>query len=267
MPFTTAPDGVRIYFESCGTGRPVILVSGAFRDLGAWKQHGLFRALAEERKVIALDLRGHGMSDKPHDPAFYGFAKNTDDVIAVLEAERAQCADVLGQSMGGNVAIALLHRPHPCLRSVACHGVLPGIDIERARQFLLRRAQLLRERRFAELLETESPAHSLDACMLAGYVERLKHTDTLAYAAEAEAQARFELQTLPGDALPTLFLACEHELRTVRACAGLPSRYSYVCYRVLPGADHFAARDPLHILAPLREFWAMLDSSRRLSVP
>jgi len=259
MPFVTAADGVRIHFESRGRGRPVVLLSGAFRDSSAWKHHGLFQLLAHDRRVLALDLRGHGMSDKPHDPSLYGFAKNADDVIAVLDAEQAESADVLGESMGGNVAIALLHKTHRALRSIACHGVHPGVDPQRASAFLLRRARLLREGRFAELLAIGAPAASTDKSVVAGYVERLKHCDALAYAAEAEAQARFELQTLPTDALPTLFLAGEHDVGIVGVCIALPERYSYVCYKVLPGGDHFAARDPEHILKPLREFWATLD--------
>mgnify|MGYP001796705154 CR=1 FL=1 len=62
MPYTDAADGTRLYFESAGSGAPVLLLTGAFSTVEDWHESGVFAELARERRVIAMDLRGHGKS-------------------------------------------------------------------------------------------------------------------------------------------------------------------------------------------------------------
>ncbi len=63
-------------------------------------------------RVVALDCRGHGESDKPHDPKFYGHAKMAADVIAVMEDAGIGHAVLMGYSMGGYISMSLLlHQP------------------------------------------------------------------------------------------------------------------------------------------------------------
>jgi hypothetical protein len=60
-------DGMRIYFEDFGSGEPIILVHGWGSNLHAnWVRTGWVDALLPVRRVVALDVRGHGASDKPH---------------------------------------------------------------------------------------------------------------------------------------------------------------------------------------------------------
>ena len=89
MPHITATDGLRIHYETAGEGRPLLLMTGAYGTLEAWYDYGWVDALSAERRLIMMDLRGHGRSDRPHDPAAYGWRKNATDAIAVLEAESA----------------------------------------------------------------------------------------------------------------------------------------------------------------------------------
>ncbi|MHB8685118.1 MAG: alpha/beta fold hydrolase, partial [Dehalococcoidia bacterium] len=146
MSYATAADGVRLHFEAAGAGRPVLLITGAFSSLEDWHDAGIFEELARERRVIAMDLRGHGRSDRPHDAASYGWPKNASDAFAVLEAEGASGADVYGFSMGGQVVVAMLNGDTSRLRSVAAMGVYvppPGFEPPAAQ--LVERARLLRE--------------------------------------------------------------------------------------------------------------------------
>ena len=98
--------GVRIYYEVVGAGRPLVLHHGYSDSLTTWNELGYVSAFAERRQVIVLDARGHGGSDKPHDPIAYSWDRHTDDVIAVLDAEHIETADFYGVSMGGSVGIA-----------------------------------------------------------------------------------------------------------------------------------------------------------------
>ena len=60
MPHITAADGVRTYYETAGEGRPLLLITGAFGTLEAWYEYGWVDALSSERRLIIIDLRGHG---------------------------------------------------------------------------------------------------------------------------------------------------------------------------------------------------------------
>jgi pimeloyl-ACP methyl ester carboxylesterase len=72
--FMTASDGVKIhYMELAGPGTPVMLIHGYTANAeGKWFKSGLAQALAAKHRVVAIDARGHGQSDKPHDATKYG---------------------------------------------------------------------------------------------------------------------------------------------------------------------------------------------------
>jgi pimeloyl-ACP methyl ester carboxylesterase len=57
--------------------------------------------------VVAMDCRGHGESDKPHDPAFYGHPRMAEDIAVVMDAAGLESAPVVGYSMGGFLALRL----------------------------------------------------------------------------------------------------------------------------------------------------------------
>ena len=87
-------------------------------------------AFAERRRVIVLDARGHGASDKPHEPVAYSWERRADDVVAVLDAEQIPIADFYGVSMGGSVGFALATRAPGRFSSLIIGGAddatLPG---------------------------------------------------------------------------------------------------------------------------------------------
>jgi pimeloyl-ACP methyl ester carboxylesterase len=260
MPYITAADGVRTYYETAGTGRPLLLITGAFGTLEAWGENGWIDALAPERRLIMPDLRGHGRSDKPHDAAMYGWRQNATDTLAVLEAEDARGADVFGQSMGGQVVIALLHADTSRIRSLAANGADPTPDIGRPIGRMLKRARMLRERGMPWVGEPEA----FDLTHLPGeengeaYIARVLAGDAEAFACEAEGQAMMVDQYPPPDGPPTLFVATEHDPLAVQTCRDLPIAFPYIRYLEVPGESHFIARQPAKFVPILREFWATL---------
>src|SRR5678816_3518370 len=64
--------GVRLRYVEQGAGEPVVLVHGFTNTLEVWAKNGIVQDLARNYRVIAFDSRGHGKSDKPHEPARYG---------------------------------------------------------------------------------------------------------------------------------------------------------------------------------------------------
>lgn len=96
-------NGVRIRYIEAGRGDAVVLIHGFSSSLdGNWRQNGVFDALAREFHVVALDCRGHGKSDKPHDAASYGI-EMVEDVARLLDHLGIRKAHIVGYSMGGAI--------------------------------------------------------------------------------------------------------------------------------------------------------------------
>ena len=101
-------NGIKLYYEIAGTGRPLILLHGG---LGALEMFGPnLAALARGRQVIAVDLQGHGRTadiDRPLSVAFMA-----DDIAALIKHLGLASADIMGYSLGGGVALQTAIR-HP----------------------------------------------------------------------------------------------------------------------------------------------------------
>jgi pimeloyl-ACP methyl ester carboxylesterase len=100
--------GVNIRYIVEGNGEPVVLVHG----LGAnaelnWRIPGILSALAKDHQVIALDLPGHGGSDKPEKPEAYG-VQMAEDVVLLMDHLKIKKAHVVGYSLGGMITVKLL---------------------------------------------------------------------------------------------------------------------------------------------------------------
>lgn len=101
-------NGVKLYYVEEGNGEPVVLVHGFAVNLQLqWVRPGIFKDLARDYRVIALDNRGHGQSDKPHDPKKYG-RELVEDVIRLLDHLEIKRAHVVGYSMGAFVTLKLV---------------------------------------------------------------------------------------------------------------------------------------------------------------
>src|SRR5262249_41906642 len=95
-------NGVKMYYEVHGDGEPVVLLHGAFMTItNNWT--GWIGELAKTRKVIAVEMQGHGRTaDIPRDVTNENLA---DDVAALLDHLKIPKADLIGYSMGGAVAM------------------------------------------------------------------------------------------------------------------------------------------------------------------
>jgi pimeloyl-ACP methyl ester carboxylesterase len=98
VTITTAPDGAAIAYEVHGDGPPLVLVHGITESRRAWDP--LVDALAADHRVIALDLRGHGESERRQP---YDAATMVVDVHAVVENAGAADALMIGHSLGGAI--------------------------------------------------------------------------------------------------------------------------------------------------------------------
>lgn len=99
--------GILIHYTDEGQGEPVILLHGfaVNADLN-WRRPKITQMLAEQYRVIAMDLRGHGLSGKPHAKEQYG-AEVYEDVIRLMDHLNIERAHVMGYSLGGFTALKL----------------------------------------------------------------------------------------------------------------------------------------------------------------
>lgn len=124
--FTTA-DGLSLawYELAEGSAEPPIVLQHGFSSSTwfEWVQCGIAAAVVGVgRRVIGLDARGHGASDKPHDTAFYGGDKMAADLIDLVGSLGIETYDLVGYSMGGGIA-AEVAATDPRVRRVVISGV------------------------------------------------------------------------------------------------------------------------------------------------
>lgn len=106
MPYANS-HGVRIHYKVEGAGPPLVLQHGFTDSLESWYETGYVAALQRDYRLILIDARGHGMSDKPHEPKAYSMQRHAEDVVAVLKALTIPKAHFFGYSMGGDIGYAL----------------------------------------------------------------------------------------------------------------------------------------------------------------
>ena len=101
-------NGLKMYYEVHGSGDPVVLLHGAFMTISSETEW--IAELAKTRKVIAVEMQGHGRTADISRPM--SAANFADDVAALLDYLKIPRADVIGYSMGGGVAMQCAIR-HP----------------------------------------------------------------------------------------------------------------------------------------------------------
>jgi pimeloyl-ACP methyl ester carboxylesterase len=125
-------NGLKMYYELHGAGKPLVLLHGAFGYATPYP------TLAKNRQLIAVELQGHGHTADIDRPLTY--EQMADDVAALLKELKIEQTDIFGYSMGGNVGLAIAIRHPKLVRKLAINGSHFGkledaYDPEVAKQF------------------------------------------------------------------------------------------------------------------------------------
>lgn len=101
--------GCQLYFEDHGQGTPLLLVHGLGSSIRDWEYQ--IPLLSRSHRIIAIDVRGHGRSDKPREA--YSMAQFAADVAALIKHLSLDRVHLIGISMGGMIAFQLaVDHPH-----------------------------------------------------------------------------------------------------------------------------------------------------------
>lgn len=130
---TLTRDGVSLYYEVHGDAGPVILLTHGYSATSQmWR--GQVEALSKDHRLVTWDMRGHGRSDSPDDPALYSETATVADMAALLDHVEAETAIVGGLSLGGYMSLAF-HRVHPeRVRALLIIDTGPGYKNDEARE-------------------------------------------------------------------------------------------------------------------------------------
>jgi pimeloyl-ACP methyl ester carboxylesterase len=128
MP-TFLSDGIELAYRDEGEGDPILLIHGFASSADVnWVGPGWFETLKRHgRRVVAIDNRGHGASQKLYDSAFYGADVMADDALRLLDELDIPRADVMGYSMGARITALMAIRRPERVRSAILGGMGEGL--------------------------------------------------------------------------------------------------------------------------------------------
>lgn len=234
-----AVNGLKMYYEIHGTGKPLVLLHGAFGTAT------VYPALARNRQMIAVELQGHGHTadiDRP-----LTFQQMADDVAALLKRLKIDQADFFGYSMGGNVALAFAIRHPNLVGKLAVNGsnygkIEDAYEPETFKQFQSMPADFA-----PAMLKGPYDAVAPDPTQWPALVAKVKKMGL-----EFTGFTRADMQSIKAPVLITVgdrdVVRPEHAVEMFRL---LPNAQ----LAILPGADHFALwTNPDKVLAPIAAF-------------
>lgn len=127
--------GLHTNYHDLGSGKPVLLIHGSGPGVSAWANWRLVMPeLAKRSRVIAPDMAGFGYSERPED-AQYSMDRWVDQAVGLLDALGIEQTDLVGNSFGGALALALAIRHPKRVRRLVLMGAVgvhfeltPGLD-------------------------------------------------------------------------------------------------------------------------------------------
>lgn len=223
--------GCRIRYEVKGEGPPLVLQHGFTQNLERWRQRGYVEALESRFRLILIDARGHGASDKPHDWAAYAWPVFVEDVVAVLDSLGLERVLYWGYSMGGGIGFGLAKHFPQRLNGLVIGGAhadryslgptLGGVDGTDPEAFVAKFEALIGSRLVPE------------------FRSQLLASDTQALAAAAQDRPSME-DALSGLTLPCLLYAGDKDPFFAKAQVSA-QRVPGATFVALPGLGHAEA--------------------------
>ena|ERR1700693_1324421 len=138
MPFVVASDGVKLFYETAGSGPPLVLQTGGAGDGTMWQDAGYVEALSANNQCLLFDHRGHGRSDQPPLAASHTMARYAADVVELLDHAGIDRAAFWGYSQGGEIGRAIAFLYPERLTALITTGVIGnpdrGVDADEIRE-------------------------------------------------------------------------------------------------------------------------------------
>lgn len=223
-------EGIRICYQVQGKGDPLVLHHGITQSWEDWQDKGYTEILSRDYQLILLDARGHGASDKPHNPESYTLPLRVGDVTAVLDDLDISQAHFWGYSMGGWIGFGMAKYAPDRLHKLIIGGAHPYTES----------MQPFRE----PMSQGMEGLVNFAATMFGQWLtpigkQRLMSNDTEALMALAQDRPSIA-EVLPTMIVPCLLYSGDADFRyaEIQECAKHIPNATFV---TLPDCDHFAA--------------------------
>jgi 3-oxoadipate enol-lactonase len=258
VPITTV-NGIKLHHESDGQGPPLLFIHGLGGSLEDWKDQLVF--FAKTHRVIALDLRGHGRSDKP--AGGYSMQLFASDVAALLNALRLGPAHIVGISLGGGIAFQLAIDAPEWVRSLTIVNSAPEMILRTFKEkfAIWLRFAIIRTRglqKLGEIVGGKLFPDPKDAEKLRGFLERYARNEPDAYRGALRSFINWSVSAQIGTiTCPALIMAAEHDCTPVSLKEAYVRKIPRAKLAVIPGTHHAAPmEDPAAFNKLLSEFLA-----------
>ncbi len=236
--------GVRIHYHLEGKGPPLVLQHGFTHDMDDWREAGFVDALKGDYQLVLIDARGHGHSDKPHDPQSYALDLRVSDVVAVLDELNISKAHYFGYSMGGAIGYGVVKCAAERLYSLIIGGMHPYEHSGESNR-----------ERFSK---------GIDAAYADSTFPRERLSRRMRNDAEALVAASLDLDSMADEVLPKMTMPCLVYVgeadpifaKVQKAAKHMPS----ATYFSIPGVDHLGAFYQSGLVLPhVKRFLAEVD--------
>jgi pimeloyl-ACP methyl ester carboxylesterase len=239
MPYYSV-DGVRLYYNETGSGAPLLLIHGLGSSGRDWAEQ--VDHFAGEYRVLRVDLRGHGRSERGEGP--YHMARFAREVAVLLRKRGAVPAHVVGLSMGGMVALQLGADAPGLVRSLVVANSVADAELRTWHDvwfYLSRRTavQVLGMRRVGQILARRLFVKPGQEDLRREFVRRWAKNDKQAYLWSVDAIMGWSVwDRLSSIAAPTLLLAAEHDYSPVAEKIRMAAQMPHADLTVIEEARH-----------------------------
>lgn len=247
--------GVSIHYDTAGPDSDaaplVVFIHGYTRSAADWVGSPIWNTLATDHRVVALDTRGHGRSDKPVGAEHYGDAC-IEDILRLLDHLGAERADLVGYSMGGGIALRTATLQPDRVRRIVVGGFGWDPEFDKTQDATVARvtADLRSGEGFAELFRAmevpgRDPFTADDVEAMERETFAVAPPEVWASAFEGTLAWNYTREQLEACPVPALFIAGDLDALAIAARTA-STRMPNASLVLIANADHIqAGGDPL----------------------
>lgn len=236
-------DGTRLYYDERGVGPPLLFIHGLGSSSRDWFEQ--VPHFSDRYRVLRVDLRGHGRSERPPGP--YHIAQFARDVAVALRRLSAAPAHIVGLSMGGMVALELAAGARSLVRSLVVVNSVADAELQTWHDvwfYLSRRTavQVLGMQRVGEIIAKKLFVKPGQEGLRREFIKRWSQNDKQAYVWSVDAIMGWSVtDRLPRISTPTLLVSSDQDYTPVSAKNRMAAR--------MPNAELAVVNDARHALS------------------
>lgn len=278
MPYLKTNDGVQLYYEETGSGRPILFIHEFSGDYRAWELQ--VRYFSRRYRCITYNARGYPPSEVPDSVEKYSQRRAVDDAMNVLDFLKIDKAHIVGLSMGGFAALHFgIHYPN-CALSVVVGAAGMGAEPEKSAQFkaevevVAQRWETEGAKKFAPIYGSGPGREQLELKDPRGFQEFIsqlsEHSEKGAALTLRGVQAKrpspFDLTSeLEKMTVPTLIIHGDEDRSCLGTGAFLKRTIPSAGLMVLPKTGHtINLEEPALFNFALQDFFTQVESARWL---